>query len=333
MTSDKTSSEEAIIQGYFAELAQGFAGAHGLADDCAAIALPAGLDLIVTTDALREGVHYFADDAAADIGWKALAVNVSDLAAKGAEPIAYVMALSFPEAPRDKWLRDFVAGLGEAQQTFGMHLVGGDTDKAPGPMSIAITAFGKMPGGAMVLRGSARAGDHLYVSGTLGDSALGLLLRRHDEAALAWNIADSERHYLLDRYLRPHPVLALRQALRRHAGAAMDLSDGLLKDAGRMASASGLGARLRFADLPLSAAAAGAIASDPGRRSAIVAGGDDYEILAAVSPQNTGAFRAAARQAAVAVTRIGEFNDSGKLVIVDPDDKPMQLEVSGWDHF
>lgn len=333
MTSQKSSSEEAIIQGHFASLAQGFPGALGLRDDCASIAPSAGSELIVTTDALREGIHYFADDPPADVGWKALAVNVSDLAAKGAKPLGYVMALSFPCLPDDQWLRGFTAGLNKAQQAFGMHLIGGDTDRAPGPVSIVLTAFGTVPSGQMLRRDGARAGDLLFVTGTLGDSALGLLLRQHDEGALSWQIADAERHYLIDRYLRPRPVVGLRQALLDHASAAMDLSDGLMKDAGRLAQASGTALTMRFADLPLSAAAAGVIASDPGLCSAIVAGGDDYELLVAVPPQRAAGFKQLARAAAVAVTRIGEVNDGAGLTLAKSDGQPMQLEEPGWDHF
>ncbi len=145
--------EDAIVQTYFAPLAAGYAGAFGLRDDCAVVTPGAGMDLVVKTDPVRAGVHFFANDPPADIAWKALAVNISDLAAKGAVPIAYVMSLSFPEVPTEDWLRSFTSGLAEAQAAFGCHLAGGDTDKAGGPISIAITAFGAVPAGRMVRRG------------------------------------------------------------------------------------------------------------------------------------------------------------------------------------
>ncbi len=182
----RAAGEEALIQTYFAPLAAGLPGAHGLLDDCASLPPRPGEDLIVTTDAIAAGVHFFPDDGPGDIAWKALAVNVSDLVAKGAKPAAYVMALAFPEQPAPAWLKAFSDGLAEAQQAFGILLAGGDTDKRPGPLAINITAFGYVPAGRMVPRATAKAGDAIFVSGTLGDSTLGLRLRQNAEAATAW---------------------------------------------------------------------------------------------------------------------------------------------------
>ena len=152
-------SEAGIIQGYLAPLAAGYPGAFGLADDAAAITPPQGYDLIVTMDAVAAGVHFSPADPSADIGWKALAVNVSDLVAKGATPHAYLMSLAFPEPPDAAWLAAFAGGLDEAQRAFGITLIGGDTDRRPGPLSVTITAIGIIPAGRMVARGAARAGD------------------------------------------------------------------------------------------------------------------------------------------------------------------------------
>ncbi len=195
-------------------------------------------------------MHFLAGDAPDDIAWKALAVNVSDLAAKGAKPIGYLMALSFPEAPTQGWMAGFAAGLRAAQDRFGCHLIGGDTDRRPGPLTIAITVVGSVAQGRMVRRGTARPGDVLFVSGTLGDAALGLALRKGPDLAKAWGLSPEEDAHLRRRYLRPEPRLALAPALRAHASAAMDISDGLAKDLGRMCAASGCGAHVRFADLP-----------------------------------------------------------------------------------
>ena len=237
-------SEADIIQGYLAPLAAHYRGAFGLSDDAAAIAPPPGMDLVATMDAVAAGVHFFPDDPATDIAWKALAVNVSDLVAKGAAPHAYLMSLAFPEPPAREWLAGFAAGLASAQTQLGITLIGGDTDRRPGPLTITITALGLVPAGAMVQRGTARAGDHLFVSGTLGDSALGLVLRTGEPQTQSWPLASHERLMLIRRYLRPEPRLGLIPILRQHARAAMDISDGLIKDLGRMAALNSLGAEV-----------------------------------------------------------------------------------------
>lgn len=329
----RVETEEGIVQGYFAALAGGYRGAFGLLDDAAVLAPPPGHDIVVTVDAIAAGIHFFPDDAPADIGWKALAVNVSDLAAKGARPLAYVMSIAFPEPPAHEWLAGFSDGLAAAQTAFGMHLAGGDTDRRPGPLSIAITAFGLVPAGSMVLRGAARAGEAIFVSGSLGDAALGLRLRRGlPDAVDGVSLTGADRAHLIGRYLRPQPRLALGGALRMHAGAAMDISDGLLKDLGRMATASGVGARIEVARLPLSAAAAKCAGHVEGL-AAIVAGGDDYEILAAVSQANAARFTAQAAAAHVAVTQIGEFFDGTGVALIGADGLPIVLARTGYDHF
>jgi len=325
--------EEAIIQGFLAPLAAGFPGAFGLQDDCALITPAPGTELVLKTDPVAEGVHFLTDDAPEDIAWKALAVNVSDLAAKAARPIGYLMALSFPQAPTGAWLARFAAGLRAAQERFGCHLIGGDTDRRPGPLTVSITVIGSVKRGRMLRRGTARAGDALFVSGTLGDAALGLALRHDGGLAAAWGLAEAEADYLRRRYARPEPRLALASALREHASAAMDISDGLAKDLARLCKASGCGGRVRFADLPLSAAGAKALAADPGLGQRIVAGGDDYEVLAAVPAVNVIAFQAAATGAGLPMAPIGETTLGADIVIEDRDGRPMPLGATGWDHF
>lgn len=325
--------EESIIQGFLAPLAAGFPGAFGLKDDCAAITPTPGHDLIVKTDPVAEGIHFLADDAPEDIGWKALAVNVSDLAAKGAEPRAYLMALSFPAAPTRDWMQRFAEGLGAAQTAFGMHLIGGDTDRRPGPITISITVFGEVPTGGMLQRGAARPGDLLFVTGTLGASAMGLALRREAPLAGRWGLGQAEANAAIARYLRPQPRLTLRPALRGAARAAMDLSDGLAKDLGRMARASGVSATVDFDRLPIDAAAAKAIRAEPERWRDVVAGGDDYEVLATVAPERAGLFRALANGDGVGVTEIGRIGTGKGLAILDGSGRPLDLTRTGWDHF
>jgi len=203
------SGEEALIAEFWAPLAAGFSGAFGLQDDCAVIAPPAGAELVVTTDAVIAGVHFFPDADPGAIAWKALAVNVSDLVAKGAAPLAYLMSVALPEAPHRAWLDKFTQGLRTAQDAFGCQLAGGDTDRTPGPLSVSITAFGVVPAGRMVRRATARPGDHVYVSGTIGDAALGLALRRDPVLGDRCKLDAAASGYLDGKFSRPHPPVAL----------------------------------------------------------------------------------------------------------------------------
>lgn len=294
-------SEDDIIARYFAPLAG--PGGLGLRDDAALLAPPAGRDLVLTKDAIVAGVHFFAGDPAAAIAQKALRVNLSDLAAKGAEPLGFLMALALPGATPEAWLADFARGLGEDARAFGIELLGGDTVSTPGPLVVSITAVGSVPNGRMVKRGGVRAGDFLYVSGSIGDAALGLKLRRGEGPPA---LSPDARAHLLERYLLPKPRLALVHAMRDFAHAGMDVSDGLVGDLTKMLSVSGVSARARLADVPLSDAARGAVRLDNALFETAMTGGDDYELLAGVPPENAALFEAAALAAGVAVTRIGE---------------------------
>src|SRR5580692_136815 len=211
--------EDDLIARYFAPLA-GPAGL-GLRDDAALIRPPAGHELVVTTDALVAGVHFFADDPPGAIARKALRVSLSDLAAKGAAPLGFVLNLALPSDWTAEWLAAFAAGLGEDAAAYACPLIGGDTVKTPGPLSLAITAFGVVAPGRFAARSGARAGDAIYVTGTIGDAALGLRLRLGQGPSLA----KAHRDFLLDRYLLPQPRMALAPAMARFAGAGMDISD------------------------------------------------------------------------------------------------------------
>ncbi len=333
MQAEDAQGEDDLIETTFAPLASGFPGALGLKDDCAVLRPAPGEDLVLTTDAVASGVHFFEDDDPADIAWKALAVNVSDLAAKGARPIAYLLSLSFPERPANLWLEGFARGLGEAQAAFGIELAGGDTDRRPGPLSATITAIGGVPKGRMVRRATARAGDLLFVSGTIGDSALGLMLRQDAGQAATLGLQDDDVRALLGRYLRPAPRLGLAVPLLSFAKAAMDISDGLLKDCGRMARASGLRAELDGRLVPFSEALQRVLALQPDYFGRAVAGGDDYEVLAAVGPEDADAFRAFSKGSGVEVTQIGKLGEGAGISIVGLDGKVFVPQVTGWDHF
>ncbi|HEX4892905.1 MAG TPA: thiamine-phosphate kinase [Hyphomicrobiaceae bacterium] len=326
--------EEAIIQEYLAPLAAGYPGAFDLRDDCAAITPTPGHDLIVKTDPVAGGIHFFPDDPPEDIGWKALAVNVSDLAAKAAVPVAYLMALSFPEAPTRSWMERFARGLHEAQTAFGMHLIGGDTDRRPGPVTISITVFGEVPTGTMVRRGAARTGDLIYVSGELGAAATGLALLNSPDLAQDLAIAGDDVATLVARFRRPTPRLSLREALRRYASAAMDLSDGLAKDLDRMCRASSCGATIQVASVPVLPATAAALARDRAFIRNVIAAGDDYEVLATVAPEHAAAFEACVRGTSdVSVSCIGSVRADSGVALIAADGQPITLDRAGWDHF
>ena len=330
---DEVADSEAAIISALAPLAAGAAGAFGLADDCALITPEAGSELVLKTDPIAEGVHFFPDDAPEDIAWKALAVNVSDLVAKGARPIGYLMALAFPRAPTVGWLSRFACGLRAAQTRFGCHLIGGDTDRRPGPLTISITAIGAIARGRMVKRSTAREGDLLFVSGTIGDATLGLALRRAPGIAAAWGLSVAEASALRLRFARPEPRLGLAAALIEHASAAMDISDGLVKDLGRLCAASGASARVQLPAIPLSSACAKATQTEPALLKRILSGGEDYEVLASVAAQKGRAFRSAAGAAGVAVTEIGGIGKGEGVLIAGSDGRPLSFERTGWDHF
>lgn len=302
MSGTGRASEEGLIARYFAPLAG--PGADGLRDDAATLTPTPGHDLVVTADAVVAGIHYFPDDPPASIARKALGVNLSDIAAKGAVPRGFLLTLALPDDWTEAWLAGFSGGLGAAAAEAGCPLLGGDTVRSGGPALIGVTAFGEVPSGGIVRRGTARVGDRICVSGTIGDAALGLRLRLEPDAAWAAALDPALLAVLADRYLHPRPRIALANAIRRHASAAMDVSDGLAGDLAKMLGA-GRCARIAVGSVPLSEAAARACAADPGLIDPVLTGGDDYEILCAAAPENLDALQAEAAEAGVPLTAIG----------------------------
>jgi thiamine-monophosphate kinase len=321
--------EDELIARLFAPLA----GAEGLGllDDAALLA-PAPQGLVATADALVAGVHFFADDPPADIARKALRVNLSDLAAKGAAPRGFLLTLALPPDWRGEKLEAFAQGLGADARAFQCPLLGGDTVATNGTLVISITALGDAPLGRFVPRSGARPGDGVFVSGAIGDAALGLALRR--DPSFAARLSQDARDLLLARYLLPQPRLALGAALREFASAAMDVSDGLAGDLDKLLRASKVSARIDADAVPLSFAARAAIALDPALFETALTGGDDYEILCCAPPAREAALRAAAMAAGVVVTRIGEIvAGAPPAQIFVGDSAPLRFVKTAFQHF
>jgi thiamine-monophosphate kinase len=320
-----------LIKAYFAPLATA-PDAFALTDDAALFTVPAGEAAAVTTDAMVEGVHFFSDDAGESVGWKLLAVNLSDLAAMGASPLGYTLDLALPAGRPHAWVKAFADGLRACQEAFGTSLLGGDTVATTGPLTIAVTAFGSVPPSQALRRGGAQVGDAVWVSGTIGDAALAVRLRK------GWvppgpPLGQADAAALSERLDRPAPRLPLGQRLRGLARAAIDVSDGLAADLAHICETSGVAAEIRLADIPLSPVARALLAADAGLASAIVAGGDDYELLFTAPDGAEAAVQAAARAANTPVARIGRIEVGAGVRIVDATGGTLVLDRLGFTHF
>ena len=316
-----------IIARYFKPLATD-RGALGLSDDGALFDLPAGHEAVVTTDAMVSGIHFFANDRPDTIGWKLLAVNLSDLAAMGATPLGYTLALGLPADWNSDWLGAFSLGLKTCQERYGTSLLGGDTVRSGGVFWAAITAFGAVPKGSALRRNGARTGDAIWVSGTVGDAALAVQLRN------GWTPpAAVERAGLDHRLDLPEPRLALGQALRGIATAALDISDGLAADLGHICETSEVGAIVQLADVPLSPTGRGLLARDPDVAVTVLTGGDDYELLFTSPADADEQVYRAAEAAGTPVARIGRITPGFGVRIVDGQGHDLNLPHLGFTHF
>ena len=315
-----------VLPGEFDRIARHFRplagpGALNLSDDAAVFAPPPGRDIVIAADAMVEGVHFLPADPPDLVARKLLRTNLSDLAAMGAAPFGYLMTVSVPRATPDAWFAGFSAGLAADQAEFGLSVLGGDTTSTPGPISLSLTILGTVAPGQALRRAGAQPGDGIWVSGTIGDGALGLL-------AAQGKLADPVGS-LADRYRLPRPRLALGLALHGIAHAAMDVSDGLVQDLGHLCRAGELSAEIRAADVPLSPAARRA-----DRLELCLTGGDDYELLFALPPDREAALLAASRAVGIAVTRIGHFRAGPPIVtVLDRAGHEMPLASGGWSHF
>jgi thiamine-monophosphate kinase len=299
-------------------------GALDLTDDAALLDPTPAHQQVLTKDAMVAGVHFLADDPPGQIAQKLLRVNLSDLAAMGAAPLGYLLALARAKAISDDWLGEFCAGLAADNAAFGISLLGGDTVSTPGPLTLSLTAIGEAPAGAALLRRGAAPGDDVWVSGTLGDAALGLQVLQG-----MLDVTEPARAFLIERYRLPRPRLALGQALRGLASAAIDVSDGLVADLGHILEVSGVGAEVHAGALPLSDAARGL----PGARDAALSGGDDYELLFTAPPDRRAALDALARRLDLPLTRIGAIRAEPGLQLLDETGRELAVCRAGWQHF
>ncbi len=318
-------SEFDLIKTYFAPLSEGAPLAFGLRDDAALIRPPEGRDLVVTADCLVAGVHFLPEEAPGDIARKLMRVNLSDLAAKGAVPLAYVLTIAWPRRTESAWIAAFAEGLAADQAEFGLHLIGGDTVSGPGPLTLSLTAFGHVARGAMLKRSGAAPGDRVYVSGTIGDGRVGLQAARGP-----MSLSAGERDYVLARYRLPSPRLDLGQRLATAgATACIDISDGLVADAGHVAEASGVALTLEAARIPLSAAARNSGLD----LEALVTGGDDYELLFTAPVAAEAALAALSRELGLALTPIGTAGEGEGVCLVDEGGQEIPLARGGYQHF
>jgi thiamine-monophosphate kinase len=326
------SAEDDLIATYFRPIAT-HPGAFGLTDDAAAIAPPPGCDLVLKTDGVISGVHFFPDDPADAVARKALRINLSDLAAKGAAPLGFLLSIGLPAALPTGWIKSFADGLREDAEHYGCPLLGGDTDKSPGAITVYIMALGVVPHGGMVRRHGARAGDVVVATGTIGDAALGLKLRLDAAAAGRWGLDAAMAAHLRGRYLLPQPRNTIAEALRRYASAAMDVSDGLAGDLAKLARISGVAAEVVAGDVPLSPAASQAIAAEPALMETVLTGGDDFEVIATVAPERLDDLRREAARAGVTMTRIGVITAGEGTQFRDAHGCAMTFRQPSYSHF
>lgn len=320
--------EFGIIARYFAPLATA-PGSLALTDDAAVIPARPGCDLVVTMDQIAEETDFFKHDPPDAVARKALRVNLSDLAAKGAKPEYYLLALSLPQGMTEDWLASFASGLRADQEAFGISLLGGDTSATEGPLAIAVTAFGFVPKGRMVKRKGARPGDAVFVTGTIGDSAGGLAIFRRERHALT----EEQRDYLVNRYREPlPPVLFGARHLRDFATASVDISDGLIADLGHLAKTSGVAIAIDAMAIPRSDALRAFWGEDAAAIVRAATAGDDYQIVFTADPACEGGILAAAADSRISVTRIGQV-EPGEGVALVHQGRPLDVGRPGYRHF
>ena len=314
-------NEFEIIKKYLSPLAKNADGALSLIDDAAILKTPKNYDAVITKDAIVAGVHFVGDEPAEKIAQKILRVNLSDLAAMGAIPHAYFLALMLPKTINENWIKSFAKGLAETQKEFGITLMGGDTTSSP-TLAFSVTAIGLVKSGKALKRSGAKIGDDIFVSGTIGDSALGLYVIKNK----------LKNSHLINRYLIPQPHIELGQELHGIASSCMDISDGLIQDLSHITSASGVGAVVNWQDIPLSQAAKKLLPSIKNKYQTIAAGGDDYELLFTANPKFSVKLQKISEKLSLPITKIGKITSSKQVLLLD-NEIEVNLSVKGYNHF
>ncbi|HVY12686.1 MAG TPA: thiamine-phosphate kinase [Alphaproteobacteria bacterium] len=329
--------EFARIARYFRPLAEGFAGAFALGDDAAAFDVPAGQEVVATADAMAEGVHFLRSDDPASIARRLLRSNLSDLAAMGAEPHAYLLVTALPPEIGEDWLEAFARALGEDQNRYGIHLAGGDSTRSKNGITLSLTALGFAPKNQLLRRKTrqevpAAKPYSIYVSGTIGDAALGLMISQGKKFP---GLSAEEENFLKQRHYAPEPRLALGLALRSTAQACIDISDGLLADVGHIAEQSNAEAILHAEDVPLSAPAQKLCRADPELLPQLLAGGEDYELAFVVDESAEPHISTVAGRVNVSLIKIGQLRRglAGAIHVLDKEGAVMPVKSRGWTHF
>jgi len=317
---DARPGEFEMIARYFAPLAAAAPLAFGLTDDAAVLRAAAGRDLVLTTDTIIAGVHFLPTDPPRTIAQKLLRVNISDLAAKGATPRAYLMNCSFPKELTEDWLALFADGLAADQTEFGIGLIGGDTAATPGPMTLSVTAIGEVPRGALLRRKGAKSGDGVWVSGNIGDAGLGLRVLKGEDLGLNASLAAQT----VERYRVPKPRVGLGSKLRGLAHACLDISDGLIADLGHLCEASKVGAEI---------AADRALAANKATLGEMLTAGDDYELIFAVAARDEAKLARVVERAGVKATKIGHIVRGQGVTARDPQGQALAFDRPGYAHF
>lgn len=342
-------TEDEFIKTFLKPLAKNMKGSLGLDDDAAILPHKPGKDIITSKDILHADQHFYKEDDPANIAHKALATNLSDIAAKGATPLCFMLGIAFPKAPEEKWLKGFIKGLESISDKYNCHLLGGDTTGTKGLLSLSVTIFGEIEAGKMVKRRGAKPGDHLYLSGSVGNAALGFLLKS-DQLGIQptdmgfepdlkkWSLTSEQRQQLEESYLRPTPRVELAEPLKNYASAAMDVSDGLLADLPKLCAASACGADIELASIPFSEPAKIVFAAQKAEQHKLhnlcLSWGDDYEILSAVPPENAVNYVNEARIQGINVQKIGKITPPGQGIrLLDETGTPCQFNSLNFSHF
>ncbi|MBO6825712.1 MAG: thiamine-phosphate kinase [Sneathiella sp.] len=329
MTDNASSGQEfKIIEQIFRPLAASHPGTFNLTDDAAIFSPPSGKDLVVTKDAMVAGVHFLENDNPQNIARKLLRTNLSDIAAMGGKAYGYLLATAWPQDLDIQWVRDFAAGLADDQRIYGVTLMGGDTVKTPGPMTLSLTLFGTVPKGQRLLRSGANVGDLICVSGTIGDAALGL------KAVLGEipDISKNDSDFLENRYYLPRPRCLLGPRLLDLATSCLDVSDGLLADLGHIVSCSAVSGQLSIADIPLSDSVKTVLNAGQASFQDILSGGDDYELLFTIPSRKRDELQRLENECAVPISVIGKVKAGDGVHVLDENGALMSFARTGWQH-